>query len=342
VIGEEPYAEWFGDIQQLEYQLGDKRDLALIKKLKQQGIPVVTVFLTGRPLWTNKEINASDAFVVAWLPGSEGQGVADLLLSDAEGKTSYDFQGKLSFSWPKYDHQFVLNKGDANYDPLFAYGYGLSYAEHKELGQFSEQVSVVAASSSDDGIQPLFVRNLASDMAWVLTDSSVAGSEDSALITTPYGVSTDGNSLAMQSVNLSYQEDGRQLRWNSTAQASASLRYLKSLAASDFSKAKALRLSLRLDQQAPAELNLGVLCDQQAVCQRNLSLTKALAQLKPGVWHSVEVALDCADTSAVKQVSDALVLSSSGQHSLAVAEMVLTAQQSTAAATGTVVVGCAN
>jgi beta-glucosidase len=170
----------------------------------------------------------------------------------------------------------------------------------------------------------------------------VAGSEDSALITTPYGVSADGNSLAMQSVNLSYQEDGRQLRWNSTAQASASLRYLKSVAASDFSKAKALRLSLRLDQQAPAELNLGVLCDQQAVCQRKLSLTKALAQLKPGVWHSVEVALDCADTSAVKQVSDTLVFSSSGQHSLAVAEMVLTAQQSTAAATGTVVVGCAN
>ena len=342
VIGEEPYAEWFGDIQQLEYQHGDKRDLALIKQLKQQGIPVVTVFLTGRPLWTNKEINASDAFVVAWLPGSEGQGVADLLLSDAEGKTRYDFQGKLSFSWPKNDQQFVLNKGDANYDPLFAYGYGLSYAEHKELGQFSEQVSAVAVTRSDDGIQALFVRNLASDMAWVLTDSSVAGSENSALITTPYGVSTDGNSLAMQSVNLSYQEDGRQLRWNSTAQASASLRYLKSVAASDFSKAKALRLSLRLDQQAPAELNLGVLCDQQAVCQRKLSLTKALAQLKPGVWHSVEVALDCADTSAVKQVSDALVFSSSGQHSLAVAEMVLTAQQSTAAATGTVVVGCAN
>ncbi len=73
-----------------------------------------------------------------------------------------------------------------------------------------------------------------------------------------------------------------------------------------------------------------------------LSLTKALAPLKAGVWHTVEVALDCADTSAVKQVSDALVFSSSGQHSLAVAEMVLTAQQSTAAANGTVVVGCAN
>lgn len=340
VIGENPYAEWFGDIQQLEYQHGDKGDLALIKKLKQQGIPVVTVFLTGRPLWTNKELNASDAFVVAWLPGSEGQGVADVLLTDAEGKARYDFQGKLSFSWPKYDQQFVLNKGDANYDPLFAYGYGLTYAEHKELSQFSEQVSAAAATRSDDGIQPLFVRNLASDMAWVLSDGSA--SQNSALITTPYGVSADGNSLAMQSVNLSYQEDGRQLRWNTTKNAQASLRFIKPVASSNYSKAKALRLSLRLDQQAPAELDLGVLCDQQALCQRQLSLTKALAHLQPGVWHTVEVALGCADAAAVKRVSDALVLSSSGQHSLAVAEMVLSAQQSSEAAKSFVLIGCAN
>ena len=343
VIGENPYAEWFGDIQQLEYQHGDKTDLALIKKLKQQGIPVVTVFLTGRPLWTNKEINASDAFVVAWLPGSEGQGVADVLLADNAGKARYDFQGKLSFSWPKYDHQFVLNKGDANYDPLFAYGYGLTYADKKDLGQFTEQGSKVAVAGSDDGIQPLFVRNLAADMAWVLSDNSSGNSaaQNATLITTPYGVSADGTSLAMQSVNLSYQEDGRQLRWNSAAKASASLRYLKPVAANDFSKAKALRLSLRVDQQVPAELNLGVLCDQQGLCQRELSLVKALAPLKAGVWHTVEVALDCADSSKLKRVSDALIFTSSGQHSLAVAEMVLTAQHSTAA-NGTIVVGCAN
>ncbi|MDF3126143.1 glycoside hydrolase family 3 N-terminal domain-containing protein [Rheinheimera sp. 1928-s] len=341
VIGENPYAEWFGDIQQLEYQHGDKSDLALIKKLKQQGIPVVTVFLTGRPLWTNKELNASDAFVVAWLPGSEGQGVADVLLADSQGKARYDFQGKLSFSWPRYDHQFVLNKGDANYDPLFAYGYGLTYTGHTELGPLSEQVSATAASSSDQGIQPLFLRNLSADMAWVLSDSSVAQNKE-ALITTPYGVSADGKSLAMQSVNLSYQEDGRQLRWNTAAKASASLRYIKPVAASKYKTAKALRFSLRFDQHLPAELSLAVLCDQQRLCQRQLSLTEPLAHLKPGVWHTVEVALDCADASAVKRISDALVFSSSGQHSLAVADMVLSAQKSTEAAQGTVLIGCAN
>ncbi len=101
------------------------------------------------------------------------------------------------------------------------------------------------------------------------------------------------------------------------------MRYIKPVAASKYSAAKALRFSLRFDQQVPKELNLAVLCEQQGLCKRQLSLTKALAQLKSGVWHTVEVALDCADASAVKRVSDALVFSSSGQHSLAVADMVL-------------------
>ena len=74
-----------------------KQDLALLKKLKQQNIPVVTVFISGRPLWVNKELNQSDAFVAAWLPGSEGGGISDLLF---QRDTSYDFTGRLSFSWP--------------------------------------------------------------------------------------------------------------------------------------------------------------------------------------------------------------------------------------------------
>lgn len=357
VIGEAPYAEWFGDIQQLEYQHGDKRDLALIKQLKQQGIAVVTVFLTGRPLWTNKEINASDAFVVAWLPGSEGQGVADVLLADSQGKARYDFHGKLSFSWPKHDQQFVLNKGDANYDPLFAYGYGLTYADNKELGQFSEQVSATTAEQTTDGIQPLFLRNLTPGMAWELADSSAAShnsaNSNTAFITTPYGLSSDGKSLTMQSVNLSYQEDGRQLRWNTQTPASASLRYLKPVVAAELNSAKTLRFSIRLDQQVPTDLQLFVLCDQQGQCKRQLSLAEPLALLKPGLWHTVELALDCAASPAVTEVSTALRLSASGQHSLAVAEMVLAAQHITAAgnaantaastaAKNAVLIGCAN
>ena len=148
--------------------------------------------------------------------------------------------------------------------------------------------------------------------------------------------------MAMQSVNLSYQEDGRQLRWNATAKASASLRYIKPVAASKHNTAKALRFSLRFDQQVPKELNLAVLCDQQGSCLRRLSLAEPLAHLKPGLWHTVEVALDCADASALKRISDALVFSSSGQHSLAVADMVLAAQKTATAAKDFVLIGCAN
>jgi len=134
VYGEEPYAEWHGDITSIEYQYGSKRkDIDLLKKLKEQGIPVVSVFVTGRPLFTNRELNVSDAFVVAWLPGSEGNGVSQVLMQSAEGKVQHDFQGRLSFSWPKDVTQAVVNVGDDAYEPLFPYGYGLSYAAHKEV-----------------------------------------------------------------------------------------------------------------------------------------------------------------------------------------------------------------
>jgi beta-glucosidase len=75
-------------------------DFALLKSLKQQGIPTVTVFLSRRGMWVNPELNVSDAFVAAWLPGAEEGGVADLLFKDVLGNVQYDFNGRLSFSWP--------------------------------------------------------------------------------------------------------------------------------------------------------------------------------------------------------------------------------------------------
>ena len=98
VFGEDPYAEWFGDLKSIDYQAAgalkwqtdDKgsadSDLALLRRLKEQGIPVVSVFLTGRPLMITPELDASDAFVVAWLPGTEGGGVADMLFRKQDGE----------------------------------------------------------------------------------------------------------------------------------------------------------------------------------------------------------------------------------------------------------------
>lgn len=132
VFGEEPYAEMLGDLENLatlEFERNNKRSLAILRSLKSQGIPTVAVLLSGRPLWINKELNAADAFVAAWLPGSEGAGVADVLLRDAQGKVVHDFHGKLSFSWPKGVCDAAVNLDDTDYEPLFPYGFGLTYQD---------------------------------------------------------------------------------------------------------------------------------------------------------------------------------------------------------------------
>lgn len=118
VVGEEPYAEMFGDRENLNLSEGD---LKVIENVKKTGVPIVVVLLSGRPLIINEALKLSNAFVAAWLPGTEGQGVADVLFGD------YNPTGKLPRTWPKSMDQIPINIGDKNYDPLFPFGYGLSY-----------------------------------------------------------------------------------------------------------------------------------------------------------------------------------------------------------------------
>jgi beta-glucosidase len=118
VIGETPYAEMFGD--RTDLGLG-REDLDAIAAVKKAGIPVVVVLLSGRPMILGDALSDADAVVAAWLPGSEGEGVADVLFGD------YKPTGKLSFTWPRSMAQLPINVGDGAYDPLFPYGFGLTY-----------------------------------------------------------------------------------------------------------------------------------------------------------------------------------------------------------------------
>ena len=127
VFGENPYAEWFGDLKSLDFRGAGGAELALLQQLRQASVPSVCVFLTGRPLWIEPQLAACDAFVVAWLPGSEGGGIADVLFRKTDGSVNHNFVGKLSFSWPRAVTQTSLNRNDPKYDPLFPYGYGLRY-----------------------------------------------------------------------------------------------------------------------------------------------------------------------------------------------------------------------
>jgi beta-glucosidase len=164
VFGENPYAEWHGDIKTLVYRgpdgnpspdmlrpapevplpgqwapppsasgsspaAADDRDLALVEHLRHSGIPVVAVFLTGRPRGITPELQASNAFVVAWLPGTEGAGIADVLFRKANGDVNFDFTGKLSYSWPASGGQYASDSPPDKAAPLFPYGFGLSYCK---------------------------------------------------------------------------------------------------------------------------------------------------------------------------------------------------------------------
>ena len=115
VVGEKPYAEMQGDRKDLKL---DKEDLDVIKRFKENNIPVVVVLLSGRPMIITDEIEKWDGLIAAWLPGTEGSGVADVLFGD------YNPTGKLSFSWPKNMNQFPINPED---DHLYSFGFGLSY-----------------------------------------------------------------------------------------------------------------------------------------------------------------------------------------------------------------------
>ena len=173
VFGENPYAEWHGDIKTLDFRgpdgnpppdmvrpwpeallpgqwappaagspaaeslsesgtssvaaVADDPNLQLVQRLRHDGIPVVAVFLTGRPRGITPELQAANAFVVAWLPGTEGAGVADVLFRNNKGDVNFDFTGRLSYSWPAIGGAESGQSSAQPAAPLFPYGYGLSY-----------------------------------------------------------------------------------------------------------------------------------------------------------------------------------------------------------------------
>lgn len=118
VIGERPYAEYVGDRADLTLP---PRQIELLERAKASGAPLVVILITGRPLILGRVLDLADALLVVWLPGTEGQGVTDVLFGD------FAPTGKLSFTWPRSMEQIPLNVGDRPYDPAFPFGFGLTY-----------------------------------------------------------------------------------------------------------------------------------------------------------------------------------------------------------------------
>ena len=286
VLGETPYAEGVGDIKTLEYQPGAKTDLALLKKLKAAGVPVVAVFLSGRPLWVNPEINASDAFVAAWLPGSEGGGIADVLVGDAAGKPRTDFHGKLAFSWPRTAGQFTLNRGDKSYAPQFAYGYGLTYATKTRLGQLSEKPGLTVAA---ENVSNYFV-----------------GGKTPA----PYEFRlTPTTAVQVRPVDAgNVQEAGRQITFSGDVPATAAISGDQADLTFQTNAEMSLLIDYRLDVKPTGPVTL-------AIGWGKLDVTPVLNASPVGEWKSLKIPLKCFQAAGtdVTKVNAPFELSTAGK-----------------------------
>ncbi|MXO88708.1 glycoside hydrolase family 3 protein [Altererythrobacter aestuarii] len=199
VFGEQPYAEFEGDRADLAFR--DEEGLGLLRRFKRAGIPTVAVFLSGRPLWVNRELAEADAFVAAWLPGSEGQGVADVLIGTADGAARHDFTGKLSFGWP--------SGCLAQSDLLFPLGFGGSYARPPAARNYATQCSALNATQA--GRIALFDRGLAQNVT-----ARVSAGAASSDLPRLRGTSASGTFTA-SGVDLDAQEDARLLSWTGPA-----------------------------------------------------------------------------------------------------------------------------
>lgn len=181
VFGEQPYAEFQGDVPNLLFQ-SREGELELMKQLKAQGVPVVALFLSGRPMFVGPEMNVADAFVAAWQPGSQGQGVADVLVARKDGKPPRDFTGTLPFDWPRDARSPMV-------EPLWRVGHGLSYAKPASVGKVNEDPRVEVGSLLSE---TTFIRAGKVIEPWRLGLDSV---------------------VTMRAVDVAAQEDARQFTW---------------------------------------------------------------------------------------------------------------------------------
>lgn len=289
VFGEPPYAEFQGDVATLDYQPTEATDLATLKKLKAAGIPVVALFLSGRPMFTNPEINAADAFVAGWLPGSQGAGVADVLVAGKDGKTARAFTGTLPFAWP-------ANARSPVEKPQFAVGYGLKYGTNTNVPQLSEElgVDITAALNVEN-----FFSGGRARAPWVLTVSDAGGARpvESGPVSSPSGL------IATRSVDVRAQEDGKSFVWTGPAALHLSGPYAD--LSRQLNNSFALRVDWRIDAvvSAPVSIALG---------GKAFDISAAVKAAPNGQVSTIKVPLRCfADAGAnLRQVDYAATIQS--------------------------------
>ena len=313
VFGEEPYAEGNGDLDNLDYQRGNKKDLALLKKLQAQGIKTVSVFISGRPMWVNAELNASDAFVAAWLPGSEGVGVADVIMAKANGNKNHDFKGKLSFSWPNSASQSTVNRNDGQ-KPLLPYGFGLRYGDKSTLSDHLDETVTELNQDLDD--LDIFVGNIKAPWHMAISDSSGTTVVNSNV--------SQNDAIYLRTIDKVVQEDARLIKFSGKEQgqlriASSFTEDLRAYA----DKQSTLVMTVNLETAPTDDVTVAMHCETG--CTNQVNLTETLNAMTTNQWHTIAVDLSCfnVDIAGMAKVYAPFVLQTSGQLSIKLADIKL-------------------
>jgi beta-glucosidase len=288
VFGENPYAEFQGDIGTVEYSPADKPDLQLLRRLRARGVPVVAVFLSGRPLWVNPELNASDAFVAAWLPGSEGGGIAEVLFKAPDGSVAHDFRGKLSFSWPRTPQQTAINRGQSGEVPLFPYGYGLTYASDGNLKALPEDPGTPAVAQVDTRS---FFNAGRPGSGWHWAAGAGMDSRQAREVPGGVGMASEGR-LRLAATDHAAQEDARRLSWGGGGPSIAGLAGKSSI---DLRREANGQLSLSFDYRVDkaATSDVAVLMECGAGCGGSVPITQPLGAAPVGQWRHLKIPLAC-------------------------------------------------
>lgn len=275
VFGEEPYAEMLGDLKDVSFAATDPKFLPLLEAMNAQSIPTVSIFLSGRPLVVNRQLNASDAFIAAWLPGSAVEGIADVIFTK-DDEIHHDFTGKLSYSWPKTKDQSVLNFTDSIYDPLFPYGYGLSYSSNIETPRIQitnndsklDLVNVFLGTASIPGKEFIVTK---AGPEFVLQDDFVSNNDKIKLTRFDYQRQDDAK-------NVVFKEDQSLQAFGISAESHVNLSTMKS---------PFYEIIMRVNSLSNPSLYFSVGCGNN--CRGSIELpTKLMTD-----WSTINIPLSC-------------------------------------------------
>ena len=316
VMAENPYAEGQGDIDSLAWQQGNSRDLALIRQLRSQGVKVITIFLTGRPMWVNSEMNASDAFVVAWLPGSEGAAVSEVLLADPAAKALYDFEGRLPMPWPNSD----LNSENHDLsvsEYAFPRGFGLGITSNADWVTLSEQ-AIGKKQNLDEWVFDKGVRD-----PWTLY---IGDDFDWSVRVGPRGAVSGRGELNLSVVDREVQEDARRVEFTGNGEHLSQIYFqfedpvnMRSLEVAGGALSFDIRLLKKPTEKVLLRMDCGFPCSGQ------MDITSILSEAALSDWQKLAFPMECFAQLGVdsSKVNTPFLLATTGELAFEISEVVL-------------------